>query len=44
MLSEVTKAQVAAAVAAVDAQGRRPEVYSDEDLDATVVTATRLNG
>ena len=40
LLSEVTEAQIPAAVDAVRAAGLDPAVHSDEDLDATVVTGT----
>jgi release factor glutamine methyltransferase len=42
LLSEITEAQTGAAVAAVRAAGLRPEVVADEELDARVVTARRL--
>jgi release factor glutamine methyltransferase len=38
LLSEVTEAQVPAAIDAVRAAGLRAAVHSDDDLDATVVT------
>ena len=40
LLSEITEAQIPAAVDAVRAAGLDPAVHSDEDLDATVVTGT----
>ena len=42
LLSEITEAQTGAAVAAVRAAGLHPEVVPDEELDARVVTARRL--
>ncbi|MEU7905151.1 methyltransferase [Actinoplanes sp. NPDC049118] len=42
MLSEISAAQTGAAVAAVRAAGLRPGLAEDEELDARVVTARRL--
>ncbi|MEV4707079.1 putative protein N(5)-glutamine methyltransferase [Actinoplanes sp. NPDC049316] len=44
LLSEVTEAQIPAAVDAVRAAGLRPAVHSDDDLDATVVTGASPRG
>ncbi|BCJ44939.1 methylase [Actinoplanes ianthinogenes] len=41
LLSEITEAQVGAAVAAVDENGLTPAVHTDDDLDARVITARR---
>ncbi|GAA4598943.1 release factor glutamine methyltransferase [Actinoplanes octamycinicus] len=41
VLSEITEAQVGAAVAAVDENGLTPAVSTDDDLDARVITARR---
>nr|WP_067497164.1 putative protein N(5)-glutamine methyltransferase [Actinoplanes sp. TFC3] len=43
LLSEVTEAQTATAVHLIERQGLHPGVHSDEDLGATVVTATRAS-
>ena len=41
LLSEITRAQIEPATAAARASGLRPEVVSDEDLEATVIVAVR---
>lgn len=41
LLSEITEAQIDPAVAAARAAGLRPEVVSDDDLEATVIVAVR---
>jgi release factor glutamine methyltransferase len=41
VLSEITEAQIDAATAAARASGLRPEVVSDDDLEATVIVAVR---
>ncbi|MFI7597342.1 putative protein N(5)-glutamine methyltransferase [Actinoplanes sp. NPDC049681] len=43
LLSEITTDQIAPATEAVRAAGLRPAVHSDDDLEATVVTATRAH-
>ncbi|MFG1609379.1 putative protein N(5)-glutamine methyltransferase [Actinoplanes sp. NPDC049265] len=41
LLSEITEAQIEPATAAARASGLRPEVVTDEDLEATVILAVR---
>ena len=41
LLSEITEAQIEPATAAVRAAGMRPEIVTDDDLEATVVVAVR---
>jgi release factor glutamine methyltransferase len=43
LLSEITEAQVEAAVAAVHAAGLRAQVSTDDDLEATVISARRTD-
>ncbi|WP_285690097.1 putative protein N(5)-glutamine methyltransferase [Actinoplanes sp. NBRC 103695] len=41
LLSEITEAQIEAATATAKGSGLRPEVVSDDDLEATVIVAVR---
>ncbi|MFI5938570.1 putative protein N(5)-glutamine methyltransferase [Actinoplanes sp. NPDC051494] len=43
LLSEITEAQIDVAMGLVRAAGLYPEVHHEDDLEATVVTAHRLN-